>query len=286
MSDLQNNGVNYSPVPGNAPTTAQTAADGTPAQNTYNTASAYTPPTTAYTAQTQQPYAPPGYVQGTPVFTQYQPVQTPVQPRRLSAPVRVLLWICGIAAALTLLFGCAVVWVLGLRTLQNAVSSPSHSSSENSQNGNGGNGGEYGGFGFSDGDGGFGSGDLPDYGDFGSILPYFENDDGNSSSQSSNAGLGIKVTEIQLEFTVEDKYDSGLVIVEINDDSSFKDTDVRENDLIVAMDGTTTPDYDTLKGLLGKKQPGDTAEFTIARYEKGVASTYTVTVTLIALDND
>lgn len=295
MSESQEYGINNGSVDssaaGDAPTTAQTVVsnsydaansgyvvgtDGS--QNTYNTAGVYAPPTTVYTSAPQQQfYSLPQYVQGTPVYTQSNFVQSTEKKHRFSTPARVLMWICGIAASVTLLFGCAVLWMLGIRALQNAVATPETS------NGSG-SGGYYSGddYGFGYGYGG-GFEDFPDYGDFGSMLPYF--DIPSTPAEASSAGLGISAAAIELEFDIDGIYSAGLVIVKINEGSSFEGTEARENDLIVAMDGTKTPDLNTLKTLLGKKQPGDSAELTIARYEKGVASTYELTVTLIDMDD-
>ena len=261
-----------------------TAAPGTQPQ--FNTAS-YTAPTTAYGGQSSQPQ---------PVFVSY-PAGAAQQPKKkLSVPARVLLWICGIAGAATFLFLCAVVWTVGLRALvkpsaqteaQTQPPSGSYGNFGNSGGGQNGGGSDNGG---SNNGGGSGSGGSDDYGgfsfgdDFGSVLPYIDGDE--EQQKSSSAGLGIRVTEINLEFTVEGKYDAGVVIVEINEGSSFEGTDVRANDLIVELDGEETPTVNRLKALLGQREVGDTVELTMARYENGVASTYKTTVTLIDLSEE
>ena len=92
------------------------------------------------------------------------------------------------------------------------------------------------------------------------------------------------MTEIQLDFTIEDKYEAGCVIVSLLDDSAFKGTQVRANDLIVEIGGVKTPTLDALTEELDKREPGDPVTVTLARYEKGVATTFTCEIRLIEID--
>ena len=266
-----------------APTTAQTADEAQ--QNVgFNTAAqAPQPQPTAYMPAQDQQYV---NTAGQPVYTAYYPQPVYVAPtkkeHKLSTPARVLLWICGTAVALTVLFGCAVLCVLGARavigggtatqTMPNSGSFPEGSEID-----------PFGGYSY-----GYGSGDTNPFSGFGLPDDWYNYGGGQSSQQSSgsNAGLGITATQLELEFTIDDKYDGGLVIVEINDDSSFTGTDVKVNDLIVAMDGKATPTLDDLKSELAKMEPGDKTTLTIARYENGIATTFDQEVTLVELKSE
>ena len=95
------------------------------------------------------------------------------------------------------------------------------------------------------------------------------------------AGLGVTIVEIELEFDIDGKYSGGLVIAEFSEPSAFDGSEVKENDMIVAVDGTPTPTTKGLKSILATKEVGDKLDLTMARYENGVARTFDVTVSLI-----
>jgi len=183
-----------------------------------------------------------------------------------SLPARIGMWFVGVIVGLTLIFGCGIFWVWGLNyiglidTERNAAPQPNDFNQ---------------------------SGD--DYSEFEDFYNYFDDyfggpvagDDEESDAAASTPGIGVTIQEITLEFTIEDKYDAGLVIVEINEKGAFAGTDAQVGDLIVAVNGEKCPNIDTLDVFLQETGIGGEMIVTLARYTNGVASTFEVPVTLI-----
>lgn len=76
----------------------------------------------------------------------------------------------------------------------------------------------------------------------------------------------------------------GLQIKSINDDSPFKNTEVREEDIIVRINGESTPTIPALYSILAEYNPGDKVTVTLYR-EPSVGSagkTFSVEIELLA----
>ena len=96
--------------------------------------------------------------------------------------------------------------------------------------------------------------------------------------------FGIKGTEItQMQAYMSD-VPQGFMISEIDKDSCFVGTDVKQYDIITAIDGEETPTLDAIANALLKYAPGDTATITLFRpNENGTGGEEVeVKVTLIA----
>ncbi len=72
-----------------------------------------------------------------------------------------------------------------------------------------------------------------------------------------------------------------MVINEINDNSDLKNKDIREYDMIVAVNGETMTSTDVITSVLSNSKPGDTIKLTIARIENNQIDTFDVECTLI-----
>jgi len=72
-----------------------------------------------------------------------------------------------------------------------------------------------------------------------------------------------------------------MVINEINDTSDLKNKDIREYDMIVAVNGETMTSTDVITSVLSNSKPGDTIKLTIARIENNQIDTFEVECTLI-----
>lgn len=72
-----------------------------------------------------------------------------------------------------------------------------------------------------------------------------------------------------------------MVIREISDDSDLKSKDVKEYDMIVAVDGKTMTSTDIMTSILSKKKPGDKVKLTIARINGNSLSTFEIECKLI-----
>lgn len=195
----------------------------------------------------------------------------------LSLPARIGLWMVGVPAGISILFGCVMLWIWGLGYLGVIPANDARETGGNEFNY------PY-------------NGDEPF-----NYYDYFENyfDDhfgdyfggGNNGGSDGSTppapqtegtpGVGVTIQQIDLDFVIEDRYDSGLVILEIREDSSLAGTEAKLNDLIVAANGIPTPDIDTFTNLLYETGVGGEMTLTIARFVNGVASTFTVDVTLI-----
>lgn len=225
-----------------------------------------------------------------------------VKRSRLSKAARVCMWIVGSIAGITVIFTCVLVWISGLQFLGviGGSQQPEAVIEESS-----GNGDVYNFYIYdepADGQlpsgGGEGSaeGDIEDYFDYffgGGGIEGFGGSGGNegsaggneSAEQQGRAGLGITILALELEFTIDGKYTGGLVIDTIEDYSAFIGTDVRVNDMIVAVEGEASPNIEVLQKYLAERQIGDELTMTIARYSGGVASTFDVTVKLIEMQD-
>ncbi len=99
--------------------------------------------------------------------------------------------------------------------------------------------------------------------------------------QTSNAGLGIVVSELDKELSQNYGLPGGLVILGITENSSFTGSDVREFDIITSADGVEITSTASLSILLNKHQIGDEFTVTITRFSDGFPESFEITVTLI-----
>lgn len=208
----------------------------------------------------------------------------------LSLPARIGLWIVSVAVGATLLMLCAVAWVFGIGYLGDALSADKQPVTPDSP---------YPGFSFGSGNGGESDSTDDDFfispdddfpwGDFfgGSTPDNDSNDGGSSSAPQANGtpGMGVTVSAIEPEFAI-DGYTGGLLIIAIKEKSAFEGLDVKVNDLILAVNGTATPDLDSFDKELVGYEVGDEITLTIARYKSGVASTFDVDITLIDISSN
>ncbi|MCD7872635.1 MAG: trypsin-like peptidase domain-containing protein [Clostridiales bacterium] len=72
-----------------------------------------------------------------------------------------------------------------------------------------------------------------------------------------------------------------MVINQVSSDSDLAGKDVKEYDMIVAVNGTTMTDTDIMTSVLADSSPGDTIKLTIARIENNQIDTFEVDCKLI-----
>ncbi len=72
-----------------------------------------------------------------------------------------------------------------------------------------------------------------------------------------------------------------MVIQTISDDSDLKNSDVKQYDMIVAIDGKTLTSVDVMTSALSKKKPGNTVTLTMARIQNNSLKTFEVKCKLI-----
>ena len=72
-----------------------------------------------------------------------------------------------------------------------------------------------------------------------------------------------------------------MVIQEIASESDLKNADIKQYDMIVAIDGETLTSTDIMTSALSKKKPGDTVTLSIARIENNSIKTFDVKIKLI-----
>lgn len=72
-----------------------------------------------------------------------------------------------------------------------------------------------------------------------------------------------------------------MVINEISENSDIKNQDVREYDMIVAVNGETMTSTDVITSVLSNSKPGDKIKLTIARIENNQIDTFDIECTLI-----
>ncbi len=72
-----------------------------------------------------------------------------------------------------------------------------------------------------------------------------------------------------------------MVIQTISDDSDLKNQDIKQYDMIVAVDGKTLTSTDVMTSKLSSSKPGDTITLTIARVENNSIKTFEVKCKLI-----
>lgn len=78
-----------------------------------------------------------------------------------------------------------------------------------------------------------------------------------------------------------EKAEGAMVINEIEPDSDLAKKDIKEYDVIVAVDGKTLTSTDILTSVLADSKPGDTIKLTIARIENNEIKTFDVECKLI-----
>ena len=75
--------------------------------------------------------------------------------------------------------------------------------------------------------------------------------------------------------------EGAMIINEISEDSDLANKDVKQYDMIVAVDGKTLTSIDVLTSTLSKSKPGDTVKLTIARVENNKFKIFEVNCKLI-----
>jgi len=208
----------------------------------------------------------PDYVQQ-PVYTEAAPTrQRPGSAHFFSLPARIGLWFVGIIAGVTIVFGCGLLWIWGLNYLGVIDTEKAAAPQTNEFNGSG-----------------------DDYSEFEEFYDYFDDffgsnpggSEDNSGTAEGTPGIGVTIQEVILDFTIENKYNAGLVIIEISENGALVGTEAQVGDLIVAVNGAACPNIDTLDAQLKATGIGGQMVLTLARYTNGVASTFDVTITLI-----
>lgn len=76
-----------------------------------------------------------------------------------------------------------------------------------------------------------------------------------------------------------------MIIGEVQSDSDLANKDVKQYDMIVAVNGTTMTSTDVLTNILSKSSPGDSITLTIARIENNKIKTFDVKCKLIESKN-
>ena len=72
-----------------------------------------------------------------------------------------------------------------------------------------------------------------------------------------------------------------MVIGEVRSDSDLANKDIKQYDMIVAVNGTTMTDTDVMTSVLSDSKPGDTIKLTIARIENNQIKTFDVECKLV-----
>lgn len=72
-----------------------------------------------------------------------------------------------------------------------------------------------------------------------------------------------------------------MVIGEVSSDSDLADKDIKQYDMIVAVNGETMTDTDVMTSVLSDSKPGDTIKLTIARIENNQIKTFDVECKLV-----
>jgi serine protease Do len=72
-----------------------------------------------------------------------------------------------------------------------------------------------------------------------------------------------------------------MVIGEVSSDSDLADKDIKQYDMIVAVNGETMNDTDVMTSVLSDSKPGDTIKLTIARIENNQIKTFDVECKLV-----
>ena len=72
-----------------------------------------------------------------------------------------------------------------------------------------------------------------------------------------------------------------MVIQTIDSESDLNNKDVKQYDMIVAIEGKTLTSTDIVSSVLAKKKPGDTVTLSMARIENNSIKTFEVKCKLI-----
>ena len=79
----------------------------------------------------------------------------------------------------------------------------------------------------------------------------------------------------------DDSYYQGFLIYSIESNSPLKDTQVKANDLIVAVNDTKVTSYADLRSALSQYTVGDVVTLTLLRAERREVVEFTVSVKLV-----
>ncbi len=216
----------------------------------------YTPPPTPHAGGGQPPYQQPAGGYYPPYYYYPYPTsQPPVPPiRRKKSAVKIVAWI--VAAVLELaLIGFAAYGVYSLCTFGGAGSSRQENWFPNYQQGQ----------------------------DDGGQLP------GNSATPELSAKMGLTCQEFTDAMAQRYDLESGLLVVEIEEDSDAQAKGVEKYDIITHMDGNKISSFNDYYSFMEDKNPGDEVELTIlrpAQQEGEENQTITVTITLAERQTD
>ena len=75
--------------------------------------------------------------------------------------------------------------------------------------------------------------------------------------------------------------EGAMVISEVSEDSDLKNKDVKQYDMIVAVNGKTMTSVDVMTSVLSDSKPGDTVKLTMARIENNEIKVYEIECKLI-----
>ena len=94
--------------------------------------------------------------------------------------------------------------------------------------------------------------------------------------------LGVEVVVIDEILAKYNNIPAGVMIMSINDESSFTDTNVAVGDVLVEVNGEAVSDTEQLASLLSEYEPGDQVKLKFyRRQQNGIEKYYEVTVPLI-----
>ena len=120
------------------------------------------------------------------------------------------------------------------------------------------------------------------------FLYFFDTESDSDTSQtdlqineSSDAGLGIVVLELDGSKAETYGIKGGLVIAGLTENTSFAGTDVKVYDIITAADGKEVTSVLELSKILNTYQPGEEMTVTITRFKDGFPESFDIVVTLI-----
>ena len=99
----------------------------------------------------------------------------------------------------------------------------------------------------------------------------------NSITNASNASAILAALE-QKGFK---DAEGTMIIGEVDSESDLANKDVKQYDMIVAVNGKTMTSTDVLTNILSKSSPGDTITLTIARIDNNQIKTFNVKCKLI-----
>ncbi|MFG0256806.1 MAG: trypsin-like peptidase domain-containing protein [Phycisphaerales bacterium JB043] len=79
--------------------------------------------------------------------------------------------------------------------------------------------------------------------------------------------LGVSLGDLNVQVAEQNGFDQGLgtVITSVTDESAAARAGIRNNDILVAVNGERTPSVDVTRSLIGNREPGEVIELTVWR---------------------